>query len=94
MSTLKDVEKLTVGQFVRRELDAEIRKVAAKGNSGGYSGIYTEVARKLVSGYPNLSVAEKQAAFDSFKGEAELMRVRTHIDSTGGLGAASRVLGL
>jgi hypothetical protein len=54
----------------------------------------TEVARKLVSEYPNLSAAEKQAVFATLKSEAELTRLRTHIDSTSGLGAASTILGL
>jgi len=93
MITTKD-EKLSVGQFIHREFEAESRKVAASHNSAGYSGIYAAVARKLVVEYPALSTDEKRTVLGTLQGAAESIRSRTGIDSTSGLRSAAMILGL
>jgi len=90
----EDIEKIPVGQFVDSKLEAEGRRVAHSRNDAGYARIYPDVARALVSEYPESTAEQRQAVFYKFKHHAELIKARTGLDVAAGLGEASKILGL
>jgi hypothetical protein len=91
---ITDSNKVPVGLFVQSKLDAAKRQVAKSKNDAGYARIYSDVARAVVSEYPELTVEEKRAVFETFKFEAEQTKVRTRVDSASGLSEASKILGI
>jgi hypothetical protein len=56
--------------------------------------MYAETARAVVAEYPELTAAQKSVVFSSLKHDAEMSKIRTQSDHTGGLSAAARILGI
>jgi hypothetical protein len=87
-------ETVTVGQFVSEAMASAKRRVAKSRNAAGYSAMYSEIATALLIEYPHLTLPERHTVFGTFSGEADLLLVRTGIDSKQGLHEAARVLGM
>jgi hypothetical protein len=87
-------ETATIGQFVSGAMASAKRRIAKSRNAAGYTAMYSEIARALLMEYPNLTLGEKHAVFGTFSGEADLLFVRTGINSKIGLRGAARILGM
>jgi hypothetical protein len=81
-----------IGVFAAEKMAELQHRIAKSGNEGGYASLFMDLARLVVEEYPDIAPEEKAAVLSSMKGQTALLKMRTGIDASAGLGEAERIL--
>lgn len=89
-SELKSAKHISV--FATEKMTELQHRISQSGNAGGYASLFADLAHLVVNEYPDMTPQEKAGVLSNMKGRTALIKMRTGIDASAGLGEAERIL--